>query len=94
MFQWSHQIDNYNPNDVQALSIIKARSMSSPKKDELQSLLPDNDANLLSLQETLPGCKLEMPGNLIFLETIFSIKGVGLDQDDYLNLWIVFSRQS
>jgi hypothetical protein len=68
--------------------------MSSPKEAELQSLLPGNDANLLSLQETLLGCKSEMPGNLIFLETIFSIIGVGLDQDEYLNLWIVFSRQS
>jgi hypothetical protein len=35
-----------------------------------------------------------MPGNLIFLGTIFSIIGVGLDQDEYLNLWIVSSRQS
>jgi hypothetical protein len=68
--------------------------MSSPKEAELQSPLPGNDANLLSLQETLLGCKSEMPGNLIFLETIFSIIGVGLDQDEYLNLWIVFSRQS
>jgi hypothetical protein len=36
----------------------------------------------------------EMPGNLIFLVTIFSIMGVGLDQDEYPNLWIVPSRQS
>jgi hypothetical protein len=49
---------------------------------------------VLSLQETLLGCNSEMPGNLIFLETIFSIIGVGLDQDEYLNLWIIFSRQS
>jgi hypothetical protein len=49
---------------------------------------------LLSLQETLLGCKSEMPGNLIFLETIFSIIGVGLDQDEYLTLWIVSSRLS
>jgi hypothetical protein len=68
--------------------------MSSPKEAELHSLLRDNDTNLLSLQETLPGCKSEMHGNLIFLETIFSIIGVVLDQDEYLNLWIVFSRQS
>ena len=93
-FQWSHQIDGYNLNDVQALSIIKAGSMSSHKEAELQSLLPSNDANLLSLQETPLGCKSEMPGNLIFLESIFSIIGVGLDQDEYLNLLIVFSRQS
>jgi hypothetical protein len=58
--------------------------MSSPKEAELQSPLPGNDANLLSLQETLLGCKSEMPGNLIFLVTIFSIMGVGLDQDEYL----------
>jgi hypothetical protein len=51
-------------------------------------------AKVLSLQETLLGCKSEMPGNLIFLETIFSIIDVGLDQDEYLNLWIVSSRQS
>jgi hypothetical protein len=66
------------------LSIIKDGSMSCPKEAELQSPLPGNDANLLSLQETLLGCKSEMPGNLIFLETIFSIIGVGLDQDEYL----------
>jgi hypothetical protein len=68
--------------------------MSSPREAELQSLLLGNDTNLLSLQETLLGCKSEMPGNLILLETIFSIIGVGLDQDEYLNLWIVSSRQS
>jgi hypothetical protein len=36
----------------------------------------------------------DMPGNLIFLVTIFSIISVGLDQDEYPNLWIVSSRQS
>ena len=61
--QWSRQIDNYNRNNVQDLSIIKAESMSSPKEAELQSPLPGNDANLLSLQETLLACKSEMPGN-------------------------------
>ena len=60
--------------------------MSSPMEAKLQSPLPSNGANLLSLQETLLGCKSEMPGNLIFLETIFSIIGVGLDQDKYINL--------
>jgi hypothetical protein len=35
-----------------------------------------------------------MPGNLIFLVTVFSIIGVGLDQDEYSNHWIVSSRQS
>jgi hypothetical protein len=68
--------------------------LSSPREAELQSPLPGNDANLLSLQETLLGYKSEMPGNLIFLENIFSIIGVGLDQDEYLNLYIVSSRQS
>jgi hypothetical protein len=62
---------------------------SSPREAELQSPLPDNGANLLSLQETLLGYISEMPGNLIFLVTIFSIIGVGLDQDEYLNHWIV-----
>jgi hypothetical protein len=61
--QWSRQIENVQPSDVQALSIIKAGSMSSPKEAELRSPLPGNDANLLSLQETLLGCKSEMPGN-------------------------------
>ena len=78
MFQWSRQIDGYNPNDVQALSIIKVGSMSSPREAELQSPLPGSGANLLSLQETLLGCKSEMTGNLIVLETIFSNIGVGL----------------
>jgi hypothetical protein len=68
--------------------------LSSPREAELQSPLPDNDANLLALQETLPGCISEMSGNLIFLVTIFSNKGVGLDQDEYLNHWFVSSRQS
>jgi hypothetical protein len=68
--------------------------LSSPREAELQSPLPGNDANLLSLQETLLGCISEMPGNLIFLVTIFSIIGVGLDQDEYPNLWIAPSRQS
>jgi hypothetical protein len=52
------------------------------------------EITLLSLLETLLGCNSEMPGNLVFLETIFSIIGVGLDQDEYINLWIVSSRQS
>ena len=53
-----------------------------------------SDSYLLSLQETLLGCISEMPGNSIFLVTIFSIMGVGLDQDEYLNHWFVSSRQS
>ena len=58
LFQWSRQ------NSVQTLSIIKAGSMTSPKEVELQSPLPGNSANLLSLQETPLGCSLRMPGNL------------------------------
>ena len=38
--------------------------MSSPREVELQSPLPGNDANLLSLQETPLGCSSRMPGNL------------------------------
>jgi len=68
--------------------------MSFPKEAELQSLFPDNDANLLSLQETLLGCISEMLGNLTVFVIIYSIMGVGLDQYEYLNHWIVYSRQS
>jgi hypothetical protein len=35
-----------------------------------------------------------MLGNLIFLVGIFSIIGLGLDQDEYPNLWVLPSRQS
>ena len=38
--------------------------MSSPRKVELQSPLPNNDANLLSLQDSFSGCILKNPGNL------------------------------
>ena len=61
---WSHQIENYNQVNVQALSIIKAGSVSCPKEAELQSPLPDNGAILLSLQETLCGCRPKVLGNL------------------------------
>jgi hypothetical protein len=50
--------------------------MSSPKEDELQSPLPGNGANLLSLQETLLGCISEMPGNLMW---------VWIKMNNYLN---------
>jgi hypothetical protein len=43
--QWSRQIENVQPSGVQALSIIKVGSMSSPKEAELQSPLPGNGAN-------------------------------------------------
>ena len=49
LYQWSHQIDDYNHNSVQALSIIKSGSMSFPMEAELQSPLPGNGATLLSL---------------------------------------------
>jgi hypothetical protein len=62
--QLSRQIEDIQPSDVQALSIIKAGSMSSPKEAELRTPLPGNDANLLSLQETLCGCRPEVLGNL------------------------------
>ena len=42
----------------------KQGSMSSPREAELQSPLPKNNCNLLSLQETLLGCRWRMPGNL------------------------------
>ena len=38
--------------------------MSSPREAKLQSLVPGNGANLLSLQETPLGCSSRMPGNL------------------------------
>jgi hypothetical protein len=38
--------------------------MSCPKEAELRSPLPGNGANLLSLQETLCGCRPEVLGNL------------------------------
>ena len=75
-------------------SIKKQIYVVLPGKLYFHFRIPGNGANLLSLQETLLGCKSKMPGNLIFLETIFSIICVGLDQDEYLNLWIVSSRQS
>jgi hypothetical protein len=49
---------------VQALSIIKDGSNSSPREAELQSPLPGNGAILLSLQGTLWGCKPKILGNL------------------------------
>jgi hypothetical protein len=38
--------------------------LSSPKEAELQSPLPGNGAILLSLQETLCGCRPKVLGNL------------------------------
>jgi hypothetical protein len=35
-----------------------------------------------------------MPGNLTVLVMIHSIMGVGLDQDEYLTNWTVYSRLS
>ena len=42
----------------------KHGSMSSPKEAELQSPLPGNGSNLLSLQEVPLDCSLSIPGNL------------------------------
>jgi hypothetical protein len=38
--------------------------VSCPKEAELRSPLPGNGANLLTLQETLRGCRPEVLGNL------------------------------
>ena len=64
LYQWSHQIDDYNRNNAQALSIIKAWIYVVPREAELQSPLPGNIATLLSLQETPLGCSSRIPGNL------------------------------
>ena len=64
LFQWIRQIDDYNQNSVQNLSIIKAGSMSSPREAELQSPLLSNVANLVLIQETPLSCSSRMPGNL------------------------------
>ena len=53
--------------------------MSSPKEVELQSPLPGNDANLLSLQETPLGCSSRIPGNL----NVFMVFLTGLSQVTY-----------
>ena len=76
------------------MSIIKAVSMSSPREAELHSLLLGNNANLLALQETLLGCNSKMPGNLTILLMVHSIMSVGLDQEEYLTNWTVYSRLS
>jgi hypothetical protein len=49
---------------------------------------------MLSLQETLLGCISKMPGNLTILAMVHSMMYVGLDQDEYLTHWIVYSRLS
>ena len=61
------QIDDYNQNSVQTLSVIKVGSMSSPREAELQSSFSGNGTNLLSLEENPLGCSSRMPGNLIFI---------------------------
>ena len=76
LFQWSHQIDDYNQNSVQNLPIIKIGSMSYPREAELQSPLLDNGANLLSLQETPLGCSSRMLGKLNFFMVFFSLDQV------------------
>ena len=50
---WSCQIDNYNQLKMSNLCLSsKISSVSYPRKEELEFRLPDNDANLLALQET------------------------------------------
>ena len=57
----------------------KQGSMSSPREVELQSPLPGNGANLLSLQETPLGCSSRMPGNLqCFYGFLIWIKSIDL----------------
>ena len=82
LFQWSHQIDDYNHNHVQTLSIIKVGSMSSPREAEIHSPVPDNDANLLSLQENPLGCSSRMPGNL----NVFNVFSEWINSDDLKDL--------
>ena len=50
--------------------------MSSPRETEFQSPLPDNDANLLALQETLLGCSSKMPGNFNIVVMVYSMDQV------------------
>ena len=50
----SRQIDDYNPNSVQTLSIIKVGSVLSTKEVELQSPLLGNDNNYVSILGSSP----------------------------------------
>jgi len=50
---WSRQIDGYNQLKMSNLCLSsKISSVSYPRKAELEFRFPDNDTNLLSLQET------------------------------------------
>jgi hypothetical protein len=69
----------------------KIGSMSSPKEAELQSPLPGNGANLLSLQETLCGCRPKVLGNL--RNECFCIF-VNVDQWDNSIQLITFKHQN
>ena len=51
--------------------------MSSPREAELQSPVLGNDTNLLDLQETLLGCSLKMPGNLVIFSMMGNMDKVG-----------------
>ena len=64
LFQWSRHIDDYNQNSVQALSIIKVRIYVISQGRWVPVSSPENNANLLSLQETPLGCSSRIPGNL------------------------------
>ena len=59
----------------------KQGSMSSPREVELQSSLPGNGANLLSLQDTPLGCSSRMPGNL----NVFMVFLTGSSKVTYMN---------
>ena len=50
--------------------------------------------SMLPLQEILLGCNSKMPGNLTIIIMVQSIMSVGLDQDEYLTNWTVYSRLS
>jgi hypothetical protein len=62
---WSRQIDDYNQLKMSNLCLSsKISSVSYPRKAELEFRFPENGANLLSLQETLCGCRPKVLGNL------------------------------
>ena len=71
----------------------KHGSVSSPREAELQSPLPGNDANLLSLQENPIGCSSRMSGNLkCFQGFLIWIKSVELYNLSTLKTCIKLTR--
>ena len=73
LWTWSRQIDVYNQYNVQPLSIIKSWNYVVSQGSFLHSPFPGNGANLLSLQETLCGCRPKVLGNLRI--QYFSVSG-------------------